>query len=108
VEEWFIPVELAWCHGIGSHLQALNPHATIYFDLGYYTHAEISGDTPRDFDSPNATQFILKTKPDRRQAIGLCSYRGSIPAPNSSDGCERRTCRGVVPCPVFARLVRQR
>ena len=26
VEEWFVPVEFAWCHGIGSQLQALNPH----------------------------------------------------------------------------------
>ena len=61
VEEWFIPVELAWCHGIGSHLQALNPHSTIYFDLGHRTYAEIGGDTPHDFDSPPATQFVLKT-----------------------------------------------
>jgi hypothetical protein len=61
VEEWFVPVELAWCHGIGSQLQALNPHSTIYFDLGHYARAEPTGDAPEDFDSPNATQFILKT-----------------------------------------------
>ena len=61
VEEWFIPVELAWCHGIGSHLQALNPHSTIYFDLGHRTYVEIGGDTPHDLGSPHATQFVLKT-----------------------------------------------
>jgi hypothetical protein len=61
VEERFVPVELAWCHGIGSQLQALNPHSTIYFDLGHYARAEPTGDAPEDFDSPNATQFILKT-----------------------------------------------
>jgi hypothetical protein len=25
VEEWFVPIELDWCHGIGSELQAINP-----------------------------------------------------------------------------------
>lgn len=68
VEEWFVPVELAWCHGIGSHLQALNPHATIYFELGDCAPTEFSGDTPDDFASPDATQFILKTtRIDARQ-----------------------------------------
>jgi hypothetical protein len=45
VEEWFVPVELAWCHGIGGQLQALNPHATIYFDLGHYARPEFAGET---------------------------------------------------------------
>jgi hypothetical protein len=68
VEEWFVPVELAWCHGVGSQLQVLNPHSTIYFDLGHYEHAEFPGDSPEDFDSPNATQFVLKTsRIDARQ-----------------------------------------
>jgi hypothetical protein len=68
VEEWFVPVELAWCHGIGSQLQALNPHATIYFDLGHFARAELIRDTHDVFDSPNATQFVLKTnRIDARQ-----------------------------------------
>jgi hypothetical protein len=68
VEEWFVPVELAWCHGIGSQLQALNPHSTIYFDLGHCARAGLTGDTHDGFDSPNATQFILKTsRIDARQ-----------------------------------------
>src|SRR5262245_13813173 len=53
VEEWFVPVELAWCHGIGSQLQVLNPHSTIYFDLDHCARAELSGDTRDDFDSAN-------------------------------------------------------
>jgi hypothetical protein len=60
VEEWFVPVEFAWCHGIGSQLQALNPHRTIYFDLGCYARAEFTGDTRDDFDSPAAPPFLLK------------------------------------------------
>lgn len=60
VEEWFVPVEFAWCR-IGSQLQALNPQSTIYFDLGYYARAEFTGDTRDDFDSPAAPPFLLKT-----------------------------------------------
>ena len=68
VEAWFVPVELAWCHGIGSQLQALNPYSTIYFDLGHCARAGLTGDTHDGFDSPNATQFILKTsRIDARQ-----------------------------------------
>ena len=68
VEEWFVPVEFAWCHGIGSQLQALNPDSTIYFDLGYYARAEFTGDTRDDFDSPAAPPFLLKTsRIDARQ-----------------------------------------
>ena len=68
VEEWFVPVELAWCHGIGSQLQALNPHATIYFDLGHYARPEFTGETRDDFDSPAAPPFQLKTsRIDARQ-----------------------------------------
>ena len=68
VEEWFVPVELAWCHDIGSQLQAINPHSTIYFDLGHCARAGLIGDTHDSFDSPNATQFVLKTsRVDARQ-----------------------------------------
>jgi hypothetical protein len=67
VEEWFVPVEFAWCR-IDSQLPALNPHSTIYFDLGYYARAEFTGDTRDDFDSPAAPPFLLKTsRIDARQ-----------------------------------------
>ena len=61
VEEWFVPVELAWCHGIGSQLQALNPHSTIYFDLGHRARTELLGDRHDGFDPADAAQFVLKT-----------------------------------------------
>ena len=68
VEEWFVPVELAWCHAIGSQLQVLNPHATIYFDLGHCACPESTGDTREDFKQTNATQFVLKlSRIDARQ-----------------------------------------
>ena len=57
VEEWFVPVEFAWCR-IGSQLPALNPHSTIYFDLGHYACAEFTGDTRDDFDSPAVPPFL--------------------------------------------------
>jgi hypothetical protein len=61
VEEWFVPIGLDWCHGIGSELQALNPQTTIYFDLG---HCELIDNAKRfagDLDAPQAKQFVLKT-----------------------------------------------
>ena len=61
VEEWFVPIELAWCHGIGSQLQSLNPHSTIYFDLGHCERVEPEDETSNDFDSSTAKKFVLKT-----------------------------------------------
>ena len=71
VEEWFVPVELAWCHDIGSQLQALNPQSTIYFDLGHCARAGLIGDTHDSFDSPNATQFVLRQ-------VGLMRGNGAM------------------------------
>lgn len=34
VAEWFVPVGLDWCHGIGEELPLLNPGATFFFDFG--------------------------------------------------------------------------
>ena len=63
VEEWFVPIELAWCHGSGNQLPALNPHATIYFDLGHSAREDPHG------LASGLTQFVLKTSPiDARQS----------------------------------------
>jgi hypothetical protein len=70
VEEWFVPIELDWCHGIGSHLQALNPHSTIYFDLGHIElvdHEEHSAAHP---EGSLGKQFILKTSRIDARAAG--------------------------------------
>lgn len=61
VEEWFVPIELDWCHGIGSELQALNPQTSIYFDLGHCELIDSSKRSAADFDAPQAKQFVLKT-----------------------------------------------
>ena len=75
VEEWFMPVELTWCHGIGSQLQALNPHSTIYFDLDRRSQAEISGETRMALIRP-MPHNSFRSESDRCEAIGLCSYQG--------------------------------
>jgi hypothetical protein len=60
VEEWFVPIELDWCHGIGSQLQALNPQSIIYFDLGHAELVNNEGSYEAQLDAPSAKRLILK------------------------------------------------
>ena len=107
VEEWFVPVEFAWCHGIGSQLQALNPHSTIYFDLGHCTHAEFGGDTRDDFDSPNATQFILKTSRIDARQWGYVLTEGQYQLRIQVTAANAEPVEAWFHVQVVARLVRQ-
>ena len=77
VEEWFVPIELDWCHGIGSHLQALNPHSTIYFDLGHFELVDHEEQPTAPPEAPLAKQFILKTSRINARAEGHILNEGS-------------------------------
>jgi hypothetical protein len=68
VEDWFVPIELTWCHGIGTQLQTLNPHSILYFDLGHCERPEDENGALVDLDDRIATQFVLRaSRIDPRQ-----------------------------------------
>jgi hypothetical protein len=83
VEEWFVPVELAWCHGVGSQLQALNPHSTIYFDLGHYERADFL---------EIARKISIRRMPRNSFSRRAGSTRGSgaTSSPSVSTSCESK------------------
>lgn len=70
VEEWFVPIELDWCHGIGSQLQALNPQSIIYFDLGHYELVDDEERLAAHLEAPVVKQFVLKTSRIDARAAG--------------------------------------
>jgi hypothetical protein len=76
VEEWFVPIELDWCHRIGSQLQALNPHSTVYFDLGHFELVDHEEHPAAHLEAQPAKQFILKTSRIDARAAGYILKEG--------------------------------
>jgi hypothetical protein len=81
VVEWFVPVGLDWCHGIGPELPAINSRSAVFFDLG---NSQLTAETlekyfAAHYGEPDLKQFVLKTSridaTSARYVLGKGAYR---------------------------------
>jgi hypothetical protein len=61
--EWFVPINLDWCHGVGVEYPEIHPGSTAYFDLGLSSCSakDLASFFGACYGAPNLKKFHLAT-----------------------------------------------